>query len=227
MRIRFLFVPHASTTPQLTHLHPQQARSEQSLQRLLDAAQGIIEERGHQELSIAEVVRRAGSSVGGFYARFRNKDELLSALETAFLHRLALLLDEMAAPERWSGASDAEIIRALVTLVVDTHRRHGNLMLAFVARAVRDPEHHGELIAFRRRITERLATLALSRREHVVHPDPALAAEFAVQAVFGILQSRVVSGVLGVHERPIADDVLARELERLVLSYFGIHGDAA
>lgn len=213
--------------PQLTRSHPRQARSEVSLQKLLDAAQAIIEEEGHQALSIAEVVRRAGSSVGGFYARFRNKDELLSALETSFLHRLALLLDEMAAPERWRDASDAEIIRALIAVVVETHRRHGRLMLAFVSRAVRDPEHHHELLAFRRQVAERLAALALSRRERVVHPDPALAAEFAVQAVFGIMQTRLVSGALGMRERPISDDVLARELERLVLAYFGIGGDGS
>ncbi len=60
---------------------PKQARSERTLQRLLDAAEVLIEEKGHAAVSIPEIARRARSSVGGFYARFRDKNELLRALE--------------------------------------------------------------------------------------------------------------------------------------------------
>jgi AcrR family transcriptional regulator len=45
---------------------PKQARSEETLQRLLEAAEALIEEKGLADASIPEIVRRAGSSVGGF-----------------------------------------------------------------------------------------------------------------------------------------------------------------
>ena len=48
---------------------PKQARSEQTLYRLLDAAQELIAAKGLADVSIPEIVRRAGSSVGGFYGR--------------------------------------------------------------------------------------------------------------------------------------------------------------
>ena len=201
---------------------PRQARSEDSLRRLLDAAAALIEERGHQDLSIAEVARRAGSSVGGFYARFRSKDELVRALEEDFFQRLTTLLDELATPERWANASASDIVRGLLAVLTETHVRHRKLILAFVARAVRDPSHHPIILEFRRRVGERLGALALARRDLITHPDPQLAADFAVQAVFGILQSRVVSAALGAPQATIADDVLAVELERLVLSYLGL-----
>lgn len=73
-------------------------------------AQGLcpFEEGGHRDVSITEVARRAGSSVGGFYARFRSKDELLRALEEYHLE-LRVLLDALAAPETWREASPHQI----------------------------------------------------------------------------------------------------------------------
>ena len=72
-----------------TVARPKQARAERTLHRLLDAAEGLIEERGLGDVSIPEIVRRARSSVGGFYARFRDKNELLRALEERFFQRAA------------------------------------------------------------------------------------------------------------------------------------------
>jgi AcrR family transcriptional regulator len=66
---------------------PKQARSEQTLIRLLDAAESLIRDKGLGAVSVPEIVSRAGSSVGGFYARFKDKDELLLALEERFLRR--------------------------------------------------------------------------------------------------------------------------------------------
>jgi hypothetical protein len=58
-----------NTGPELESVaRPKQARSEQTLQRILDAAEGLIEEKGLADASIPEIVRRAGSSVGGFCA---------------------------------------------------------------------------------------------------------------------------------------------------------------
>ena len=51
---------------------PKQARSERTAQRILDAAQALIEREGLAGLSIPEVVRRARSSTGSFYARFKD-----------------------------------------------------------------------------------------------------------------------------------------------------------
>lgn len=213
-----------TTTPQPLRsiTPPRQARSEDSLRRLLDAAVAVIEEHGHQNLSIAEVARRAGSSVGGFYARFRSKDELVRAVEEDFFQRLNRMLDDLSTPERWAGTPAPEIIRAMLAVLIDTHRRHRQLILAFVARAVRDPSHHPVVLEFRRRVGERLGAFATARQDLIAHPDPPLAAEFAVQAVFGILQARVVSSALGAPQAALADDVLAAELERLVLGYLGL-----
>jgi AcrR family transcriptional regulator len=55
-------------------------RAEQRVQRLLDAAFELIDEKGNAEFTIQEVVDRSGQSLRGFYQYFEGKDELLFAL---------------------------------------------------------------------------------------------------------------------------------------------------
>ena len=56
------------------------SRAEQRVQRLLDAAFELIDEKGSSEFTIQEVVDRSGQSLRGFYQYFEGKDELLFAL---------------------------------------------------------------------------------------------------------------------------------------------------
>ena len=58
----------------------QWARTADTQRALLDAAREVFTEQGFAEASIAEVVRRAGSSVGSLYHHFGGKSELFIAL---------------------------------------------------------------------------------------------------------------------------------------------------
>src|SRR5215470_11990967 len=55
-------------------------RAEQRVQRFLDAAFSLIDERGTTQFTIQEVVDRSKQSLRGFYQYFESKDELLFAL---------------------------------------------------------------------------------------------------------------------------------------------------
>ena len=59
---------------------PQQARSQETLHRILDAAEVLVAEKSFEDASVSEIVRRANSSVGAFYARFEDKDAVLRVL---------------------------------------------------------------------------------------------------------------------------------------------------
>jgi len=56
------------------------SRAEQRVQRFLDAALELIDEKGTTEFTIQEVVDRSKQSLRGFYQYFDGKDELLFAL---------------------------------------------------------------------------------------------------------------------------------------------------
>ena len=130
--------PPPSLAPLRWAKPPRQARSQRTLERLLDAAEELIMERGSTGLTVSEVVRVAGSSVGAFYARFPDKDALLATLhERACVEALAttdLALD----PARWTRADVGRVILELVKFVDSTCRERMGLLLAFIAMAATD-----------------------------------------------------------------------------------------
>ena len=71
----------------------QWSRTAQTRRVLLQAARDVFAERGFAEASVAEVVERAGSSVGSLYHHFGGKTELFMALwddhQEAHEHRAA------------------------------------------------------------------------------------------------------------------------------------------
>ncbi|NNL66054.1 MAG: helix-turn-helix transcriptional regulator, partial [Myxococcales bacterium] len=84
---------------------PRQSRSRETLDRILDAAEALVAEKGFEDATVAEIVRRGGSSVGAFYTRFRDKDGLLYALYERYMEQAILTADDALDPQRWEGAS--------------------------------------------------------------------------------------------------------------------------
>src|SRR4051795_9149242 len=61
-------------------LNAARSRAEQRIQRFLDAAFALMDEKGTTEFTIQEVIDRSKQSMRGFYQYFNGKDELLLAL---------------------------------------------------------------------------------------------------------------------------------------------------
>jgi AcrR family transcriptional regulator len=75
-------------------LHAARSRAEQRVQRFLDAAFELIDEKGTTDFTIQEVIDRSKQSLRGFYQYFHGKDELLLALfEDAVLESAVDLRD--------------------------------------------------------------------------------------------------------------------------------------
>ena len=109
---------------------PQQVRSQETLDRILASAEELVAEKGFDDASIAEIVRRAGSSVGAFYSRFEDKHALLHALSGRFVEQAMATADEALDPTRWQGASISEILHAVVRFLVSIYREQSGLMRA-------------------------------------------------------------------------------------------------
>jgi AcrR family transcriptional regulator len=82
-------------------------RTAQTQRALLDAAREIFAEQGFTDASIADVVERAGSSVGSLYHHFGGKSELFLALfqEHQFAHEEAA--SKAVAAAKQAGVTDA------------------------------------------------------------------------------------------------------------------------
>src|SRR5262245_58039637 len=83
-------------------LNAARSRAEQRVQRFLDAAFALIDEKGSTEFTIQEVIDRSKQSLRAFYQYFDGKDELLLALFEETVHEanddLAAVMDASSDP---------------------------------------------------------------------------------------------------------------------------------
>src|SRR6185437_11976656 len=63
---------------------PRQYRSRVTAERFVAAAFRLLETKTFEALSVADLAREAGRSVGAFYQRFGGKDDFLTVLLTAY-----------------------------------------------------------------------------------------------------------------------------------------------
>jgi AcrR family transcriptional regulator len=201
---------------------PQQARSQETLERLLDAAEALIAEKGFEDTPVAEVASRAGSSVGAFYSRFKDKDALFHALYDRWLEQATITTDVTLDPERWQGASIPELLTAVVTFLVKIYRERGGLIRAFVVRNHTNPAFQARRERLSTHISDRLTVLLLERRKEIHHPQPERAARFGVTLLFGALESVMLFGDFRSRTQILDDEALAAELTLAYLAYLGV-----
>src|SRR5262245_40296795 len=103
---------------------PRQSRSRATLDRLLDATATLLAEKPFDEASVAEIARRAGTSVGAFYGRFPDKESLLDSFDERFFELARASCDEFFDSPAWSAASLEDSVGQLISLLVANHRRH-------------------------------------------------------------------------------------------------------
>src|SRR3954447_2046090 len=94
---------------------PQQHRSQETLHRILDAAEAVLDAKSFTEATLGEIMERAGVTVGAFYRRFPDKDALLHLLDERFFAEVYQRADITLARERWDGARLDAIISAFVS----------------------------------------------------------------------------------------------------------------
>ncbi len=195
-----------------------QARSEQTLERILDATEELLARRRFEEISVGDIVRKSKSSVGAFYARFSDKDALLGCLYERFRRELAELTDAMFAPERWQNSALDAVMASTIPFLVALYRERQGLLRAFAARACSDERFRQVWKQARDHAAMRLKELVTARRDEVAHPDPELAVESVLSMVLCTVELKLQLGEI---DQP-AMDVLARELVRAVVAYAGL-----
>jgi AcrR family transcriptional regulator len=200
---------------------PQQARSQETLDRILDAAEALAAEKGFADAPVTEIVRRAGSSVGAFYARFPDKQALLHALYDRFLEQATATADDALDPARWEGARIPELVGEVVRFLVEIYRERRGLMRAFVVRQRSDQTLQARRERLSHYVNDKLAALLLARRDEIAHPHPERAAAFGLTLVFSTLDDVMLFGEMRSGRLALSDADLAAELTRAYLAYLG------
>ena len=201
---------------------PQQTRSQETLHRILDAAEALVAEKGVEDAAVAEIARRAGSSVGAFYARFQDKEGLVHALYDRFLEQAIATADVALDPQRWQGATIPEILEAVVRFLVDIYRAQTGLLRAFALRTYTHAEFQLRQERLSHYVSDRLCALLLERRREIRHPEPERAARFGQMLVFSALDHALLFGDLRSREFALSDADFSAELTRAYLAYLGV-----
>lgn len=208
-------------------LAPQQARSRESLRKLLKAAAEVLGQHGVEGTTIPRIAQHAGLTPGAVYRRFPDKDALLETVILGILERQYERLRVALTPEMARQIPLAVFAEHVITSMLISYRASAGLL-----RAVRQFVQARDQTAFYKKTAklemqtfQYLMELFLVHRKEIRHRDPQVAVAFALVT----LSSTLIELILVDHDLrcwqvviPKDDQTLKRELLRNFLSYLGV-----
>ena len=199
---------------------PVQQRSQQTLERILEAAETCIAEVGFEGATIADIVKRADSSVGSFYTRFKDKDSLLRCLLDRFVEEVSVTIDAALRPELWLEVDFEQVCQRLIHFMMRMMQQRALLIKAIADATLRDPELGG----FRSQLIEHTALglegLIDTRGERVTCGRPQDALRVVSWMCINLFETSVVQA--GSHPSGLTDERCEAELCNMILSYLRI-----
>jgi AcrR family transcriptional regulator len=198
---------------------PLQRRSQESLERMLQAGAEVLLDVGYEGFTLQEVSKRSGVSIGSIYARAPSKEALILAIYDREMAKVAAANERLRETARLHELKGRELIIALVELMARSTLEHADILRVFMYRAIVDP-------VIWRRGSERSSDLArafeealLEHKDELNHPDPELAIDVAFRMVYNTLVRRVSHGERFESQRPLSEEDLIRELGEAVADY--------
>jgi AcrR family transcriptional regulator len=203
---------------------PRQARTQERLERLLDAAEALLTEKRFEGVHVSEVASRAGTSVAAFYRRFEDKEALLHAVHERLCEQALATADDALAPERWEGSGIREVVDTIVGFLIRVLEARETLDLAVYQRGLTDAAFRERSVRVSRHVMEGVARLLLARRAEIGHPEPERAVAFAMTQISSLLVHTFTAGYRDLALVRMSDAEIARELVESCLAYLQVHG---
>jgi len=208
-------------------LAPQQARSRESMRKLLKAAAEVLGQHGLEGATIPRIAQHAGLTPGTIYRRFPHKEALLETVIIGILERQDERLRMMLTPAMARQIPLAVFTEQLINTMLVSYRANAGLL-----RALRKFAQGRDRTSFYRKVNklemrtyQYIVELFLVHRKEIKHPNPQMAVSFALM----MLASTLIELILVDQDMknwqaviPRDDPSLKRELLRAFLSYLGI-----
>jgi len=208
-------------------LAPQQARSRESMRKLLKAAAEVLGQHGLEGATIPRIAQHAGLTPGAIYRRFPDKDALLESVIIRIMERQDERLRMMFTPAMAREIPLPVFVEQLINNMLISYRANAGLL-----RALRKFTQGRDHTSFYRRVTklemrsyQYLVELFLVHRKEIKHPDPQTAVSFAlVMLISTLVELILVDYDMKTWQAVIPKDDLSlkRELLRAFLSHLGI-----
>ncbi len=165
-----------------------QTRGRRTRDRLLHAGQRLVAKREFDSMSVAEIARAAGCSVGAFYLRFQDKDGFFRALVAHYV------ADARAATlELFDTYRDDRLINALVRTTSERFRRFNGLIRSAIRKRMEDAtiwepirrQGHFSADCFVEWLTQ--------HQGRALTADEQMTVRFAFQVLYGTLNNALVN----------------------------------
>ena len=205
-----------------TGLRPaKQVRSSQTLDRILLATRDLLHEKEFEEITVAEIVQRARSSCGAFYARFPSKEALLPALYDAYSRSLPTETTVWSDPSTWGERSLTVRVAKMVRFVIRDYRATRLFMRPLALYARQNPRaispENRQLSSEKHRAA---CAFLLECRDEITHPDPERAVDLIAYFIPAIGRDKILfDDAPHASSVQIEDTLLEEELIRMALSY--------
>lgn len=205
------------STPEPLIRPPLQRRSQESLERVLQAGFELLKEEGFAGFTLQAVSKRAAVSIGSIYARVPSREALIMAI----YERVMAWTDEdqISPSSAREGLAARERIAMLVSELAGQMLTHGSDLRVFMRQAAVNPD------LWRRGAEKSQATAEIFRRavlEHpddVAHPDPELAIDVAFRMMYCTIARRLTHGPQFESAREVSDVALVSEISRAIADY--------
>jgi len=173
-------------------------------EKILQVAGALFRERGFNGIGVADIMKRAGLTHGGFYGHFKSKDDLAAEIT-------ARVLGNEAWPQRLTGTANPSFSAVVRAYLTPRHRDdpgHGCLFAALGSDVVRQPR------SVRRAFTEGLRERVETLRKLLPGRSAAAQREKALATMAGLVGALVLS-------RAVDDPKLSDEILEAVATTFG------
>jgi len=195
---------------------PRQERSRATRERILAALASLLEHKRFDAITTAELTRAAKCSMSSLYARFPNKDALLSAFHDHFFH---YSVHQVSAA---LGAIDSarlpldERVRHLLSFFVRSYREHRGLLRSLVLhdRKQASSAFAARTRAYKHMVMERALAVVLKGERRAHQPKVVRAFGFTLWLMVLAIENVVLfDGLVG--SEHVSDNKLTEELTKV------------
>lgn len=154
----------------------------------MQAALDLLRTRTFDELSVADLARRAGRSVGAFYQRFGSKDDFLASLLTTYMNVRAHSIERLLAEGR-----DESVLDTVLADNYEALMRNRNLWHAALRKSAQNPGFWAQFNKFVQRRPSVIAVRLGEIRGHPLEPDEVYRLRIALQVFNSVINNQMMN----------------------------------
>lgn len=165
-----------------------QQRGQRTYDALIETGFTLLEHKELESISIAELAKAAGYSVGAFYARFRSKDEFFDAMIAHHLEYRTRERDRLLAT-----VPDDRLIDELIEELVTYYWKRRRFWRAALVRSIRDPKFWEPIRQHGRVFADLLVERINKRAQRPLTKSERLNVSFAFQLALGTINNAILN----------------------------------